>query len=126
MLGNTDAVATIAVKDIEAAGKFYRGTLGLEPVPTGEEEGVLSFKSGKARILVYVSQYAGTNQATAATWMVGDELERVVQGLKAKGVRFEHYDLPGTRRNGDIHEAGNTRVAWFKDPDGNILALVSG
>ncbi len=124
MLGKTDAVATIAVKDIEAAGKFYRGTLGLQEVPTGEE-GVLSYKSGSANVLVYVSQYAGTNKATAATWIVGDQIERVVQGLKAKGITFEHYDLPGTTRKGDIHGSGNTRAAWFKDPDGNILALVS-
>jgi catechol 2,3-dioxygenase-like lactoylglutathione lyase family enzyme len=124
MLGKTDAVATIAVKDIKAAGKFYGGTLGFQEVPTGEE-GVLNYKSGNASVLVYESQYAGTNKATAATWMVGGELERLVRDLKARGVFFEHYDLPGTTRKGDIHDAGSTRVAWFKDPDGNILALVS-
>ena len=123
MLANTDAMATIAVKKIEPARKFYEGTLGLKPTPT-VETGVQGYKSGKASVLVYESQYAGTNKATAATWAVPD-LEGAVRDLKAKGVRFEHYDMPGTTRTGDIHGAGTTKAAWFKDPDGNILALVS-
>ena len=123
MLANTDAIATIAVKKIDTARKFYEGTLGLKPVPT-EETGVQTYKSGKTNVLVYESQFAGTNKATAATWGVAD-LEGVVRDLKAKGIRFEHYDMPGTTRKGDIHGSGKTKAAWFKDPDGNILALVS-
>jgi catechol-2,3-dioxygenase len=123
VLGNTDAIATIAVKKIAPARKFYEGTLGLKPMPT-EETGVQTYKTGNSNILVYESQYAGTNKATAATWAVQD-LEGVVRDLKAKGIRFEHYDMPGTTRKGDIHGAGKTKAAWFKDPDGNILALVS-
>jgi catechol 2,3-dioxygenase-like lactoylglutathione lyase family enzyme len=123
VLTNTDAIATIAVKNVGAAKKFYEGTLGLEPTPT-EEKGVLGYKSGNSSILVYESQYAGTNKATAATWVV-DDLEGTIRDLKAKGIRFEHYDLPGTTRKGDVHGAGKTKAAWFKDPDGNILALVS-
>jgi catechol 2,3-dioxygenase-like lactoylglutathione lyase family enzyme len=125
MLADKEAIATIAVKDLARARKFYQETLGLKPVPTGED-GVLGYKSGNASMLVYVSQYAGTNQATSATWVVGDDIERLVQGLKAKGVSFEHYDLPGTTRKGDVHGTGKTKAAWFKDPDGNILALVNG
>jgi catechol 2,3-dioxygenase-like lactoylglutathione lyase family enzyme len=124
VLGNTDAIATCAVRDVEKAKQFYEDTLGLVRLPT-QEAGVLSYKSGKSALLVYQSQYAGTNKATAATWVVND-LEGTVKNLKAKGVRFEHYDLPGTSRNGDIHGSGRTKAAWFKDPDGNILALVSG
>jgi catechol 2,3-dioxygenase-like lactoylglutathione lyase family enzyme len=124
MLGNKDAIPTVAVKSVVAARKFYEGTLGLEPIPT-PEAGVLSYKSGKASLLVYESQYAGTNKATAVSWAV-DDLEGVVRDLKARGVRFEHYDLPDTTRKGDVHGSGKTRAAWFKDPDGNILALISG
>ena len=123
MLGNTDAIATVAVRNVEAARKFYEGTLGLKPTRS-EEPVVLSYKSGKASVLVYESQFAGTNKATAVTWAVED-LEGAVRDLKAKGIRFEHYDMPGTTRKGDIHGAGKTKAAWFKDPDGNILALVS-
>ena len=122
MLENTDAIATIAVKKIEAARKFYEGTLGLKQTRS-EETGVLGYKSGNSSVLVYESQYAGTNKATAATWAV-ENLEGVVRDLKAKGVRFEHYDFPGATRNGDVHGTGKTKAAWFKDPDGNILALV--
>ena len=124
MLANTDVIATCAVKDIAKAKRFYEGTLGLTPLPSQEAD-VLSYKSGKSALMVYQSQYAGTNKATAATWAVND-LEATVQALKAKGVRFEHYDLPGTERKGDIHGSGKTKAAWFKDPDGNILAVVSG
>lgn len=122
MIGNTDAIATVAVKNIEAARKFYEGTLGLKQTGT-EEPGVQGYKSGKASVLVYESQYAGTNKASAVTWAVED-LEGVVRDLKARGIRFEHYDLPGTTRKGDVHGTGKTKAAWFKDPDGNILALV--
>ncbi len=124
MLGSKNAMATVAVKDLEAAGRFYEGTLGLKRTAT-EGTGAIVYESGKSSVLVYQSQYAGTNKATAATWALGDDLERVVQALKAKGVAFEHYDLPDTTRKGDVHVAGRNRVAWLKDPDGNILALVS-
>jgi len=122
MLGDKDAIATIAVKDIGVAKKFYEGKLGLKQVKT-DETGVQAYLSGKSSVLVYESQYAGTNQATAVTWEV-DQVEKVVQALKAKGVSFEHYDLPGTTRKGDVHLTGSLKAAWFKDPDGNIIALI--
>ena len=124
MLGNIDAVANVAVKDIETARKFYRDTLGLTPVDAEGHE-VIVFKSGNSRLNVYRSNYAGTNQATAVTWSVGERLEDIVRALKAKGVAFEHYDMHGMTRQGDIHVAGDMKVAWFKDPDGNILNIVN-
>jgi catechol 2,3-dioxygenase-like lactoylglutathione lyase family enzyme len=120
-----DAMATIAVRDMNAARKFYEGTVGLKLVNDMMPEAV-TFKSGSSKVLVYRSQYAGTNKATAVTWAVGGDLEKIVQGLKAKGVSFEHYDMPGVTRKGDVHVGGGPDAAWFKDPDGNILALVSG
>jgi len=124
MLNHVDAVANIAVKNLEAARKFYQDTLGLQQVGAEGEE-LIIFKSGSSRINVYWSQYAGTNQATAVTWTVGDDVEDVVRALKSKGVTFEHYDMPGMTREGDVHVAGDMRVAWFKDPDGNILNIVN-
>jgi hypothetical protein len=59
------------------------------------------------------------------TWDVGDDVESVVRALTSKGVSFEHYDLPGTTRSGDVHMTGAIKTAWFKDPDGNILAIAS-
>jgi hypothetical protein len=74
---------------------------------------------------VYRSKYTGTNKATAVTWSVGDELDEIVRALKQKGVAFEHYDMPDVKLEGDVHVMGDMRNAWFKDPDGNIFALVS-
>jgi|SRR6185503_9538711 len=122
MLENTNAVATIAVRDIAKSAPFYEGILGLKRLPS-EEEGVLVYECGSSKVFVYPSQFAGTNRATSATWEV-DSVDRTVRELKGKGVVFEHYDLPGVKRNGDIHETGRSKAAWLKDPDGNILALV--
>jgi catechol 2,3-dioxygenase-like lactoylglutathione lyase family enzyme len=124
MLGNKDAAANIAVRDLETAKKFYQDILGLTQVGVEGQE-VIVFKSGNSIINVYRSQYAGTNQSTAVTWVVGEDMEGVVQQLKAKGVVFEHYDMPGVTRQGAIHAADNMKVAWFKDPDGNILNITS-
>jgi catechol 2,3-dioxygenase-like lactoylglutathione lyase family enzyme len=124
MLGDRDSMATVAVRDLQAAAKFYEGTLGLARV---HEEGdqAITYRTGASKLLVYRSQYAGTNKATAVTWTLKD-VDAVAKALKAKGVAFEHYDMPGMKREGDVHVAGGTRAAWFKDPDGNIHALVSG
>ena len=87
MLGNKDAVANIAVKNLETARSFYEGTLGLKQVGAEGEE-VIVFRSGNSTLYVYRSQYAGTNRATAATWVVGDEVDAIARALKAKGVAF--------------------------------------
>ena len=124
MLGAKNAAATIPVKDIKSAKKFYEGTVGLK-LENSQEPEALVYQSGNSRVLVYQSQFAGTNKATAATWGVGKDIEKIVQGLRAKGVAFEHYDMPGLTRKGDVYVSDGMKVAWFKDPDGNILALVS-
>ena len=125
MLPAKDAMATIPVKDINAAKRFYGSVLALEQSQEEPGAGVVTYKSGKSKIVVYQSQFAGTNRATTATWAVGEELDSVVSALKKKGVAFEHYDLPGLRREGDVHVAGDFKAAWFKDPDGNILHINS-
>jgi catechol 2,3-dioxygenase-like lactoylglutathione lyase family enzyme len=124
MLGGKDAAATLAVSDFERARDFYENTLGLTLVQ--ETPGAVIYKSGSTFVLVYPSEYAGTNQATAASWGVGDDFDAIVEDLGAKGVRFEHYDdLPETTREGDVHVMGDMKGVWFKDPDGNILALAN-
>jgi extradiol dioxygenase family protein len=123
MLGDKDAVATVAVRDLAKAKKFYGDVLGLKALPSTEKE-VANYKAGKTALLVYTSQFAGTNKATAVTWSV-DDVESLARTLKGKGVNFEHYDMPGMTLKGDVHVAGNMKAAWFKDPDGNIHAIVS-
>ena len=122
MLSDNDAIATVGVKNLETAKKFYEGTLGLTKVMENEE--VLAFKAGRSTLFVYRSPYAGTNKATAVTF-VAAEVEELVRALKGRGVTFEHYDLPKMVRQGDIHVAGTMKTAWFKDPDGNIFSLVT-
>jgi len=124
MLRDTNAVATLAVKNLGEAAKFYEETLGLSRAGAEDDDEVIMFESGDTMINVYRSSYAGTNKATALTWTV-DDVEGVVRTLKAKGVRFEHYDLPDTKREGDVHVSGDIKVAWFKDPAGNILSVVN-
>lgn len=122
MLGSKDAIATVAVSDMKRAAKFYEETLGLRPIER-MGTGAASYQTGLSSLLVYESRFAGTNKATAVTWNVGGDVDRIVEDLKRKGIAFEHYDLPETKLDGDIHVSGGRRLAWFKDPDGNILAI---
>jgi catechol 2,3-dioxygenase-like lactoylglutathione lyase family enzyme len=123
LLAGKDAAATLAVSDLQRARDFYENTLGLEAVQ--EPPGAILYRSGNSVVLVYPSEYAGTNKATAASWAVGDDFDSIVQALKDNGVTFEHYDLPETTREGDVHLMGDFKAVWFKDPDGNILNLIN-
>ena len=125
MLADNQAIATIPVRDVERARSFYTDMLGLTPADV--KAGATTFTSGGVKLLVYESNQAGTNKATAATWAVSD-VDAVVAELKKKGVAFERYDdLPGMAMKGDVHvnPGGDMKAAWFKDPDGNILSIVS-
>ena len=124
MVGGKDAAATLAVSDLQAARDFYENTLGLTLIEEGP--GSVLYRSGSSVVLVYPSEYAGTNRATAASWAVGDDFDAIVDDLRSKGVSFEHYDdLPETTRDGDVHAMGDLKAVWFKDPSGNILNLVN-
>jgi catechol 2,3-dioxygenase-like lactoylglutathione lyase family enzyme len=125
MLKNNDAVATVAVRNLNSARTFYEDTLGLKPLE-GEEPGVVTYNAGRSTLFIYESEFAGTNKATAVTWVVGDNIANVVEDLKAKGVTFERYDFPGAKMEDDVHVTGAIKAAWFKDPDGNIHAIVNG
>jgi predicted enzyme related to lactoylglutathione lyase len=123
MLSNEDAIATVATTDLEQAGEFYEKKVGLTKMQSPEQE-VLLFKSGNSRLIVYKSQFAGTNKASAVTWAV-DDVDATVRDLKSRGITFEHYQFPNMELEGDVHVMGRTRAAWFKDPDGNILAIAN-
>ena len=125
MLKNHDASAIVAVRDMERARRFYAETLGLEPVGAGGD-GPMVFRTGATRLCVYPSEFAGTNQANAVVWGVGEALESLVADLRRKGVAFERYDLEGATFADGVHRFGDFRAAWFRDPDGNILHLNSG
>jgi catechol 2,3-dioxygenase-like lactoylglutathione lyase family enzyme len=123
MLRDCDAIAVVAVADLASAAAFYEGTLGLSRLSTEGEEAI-TYRSGSTRLNVYRSQFARTNKATSVMWNVGKDIEAVAAHLAAKGVRFEQYDMPGMAYEQGIYSAGGMKVAWFKDPDGNVLSLV--
>jgi catechol 2,3-dioxygenase-like lactoylglutathione lyase family enzyme len=125
MLKDVDSAAIVGVKDLGRARDFYGRTLGLTLDPKSEGD-VLVFRTGATSLVVYVSQYAGTNQANAVVWGVGDQIEAIAADLASKGVTFEHYDFDGATYAGGIHRMGDFRMVWFKDPDGNILHLNNG
>jgi catechol 2,3-dioxygenase-like lactoylglutathione lyase family enzyme len=125
MLKDSNVCAVLAVKDMEEAKDFYENKLGLG---SGKKDpGGVLYKSGDSVLYVYESaENAGTNKATAAAWNT-DDIEKVVKDLKSRGVEFEHYDFPGSKREGDIQIMGEkVKGAWFKDPSGNTLNIVEG
>lgn len=119
MLKDIDSSAILAVSDLARARDFYHDRLGLDL--SQDTEGVLSFKTGKTILHVYVSDFAGTNKANAVVWGVGDQLGAIVADLAAKGITFEHYPDMGMDYKDGIHSSGDFKAVWLKDPDGNIL-----
>jgi catechol 2,3-dioxygenase-like lactoylglutathione lyase family enzyme len=124
MLKDHDSSAILAVADLDRARGFYADVLGLELAEEGKEEGVLIYRTGATRLIVYRSEFAGTNRANAVVWGVGDKLDAIVAALEAKGATFEHYPEIG-RLEGNVHHAGGAKLVWLKDPDGNILHINS-
>ena len=121
------AVATVPAGDMERATAWYADKLGLKP--TESEEVRAYYNVGSGRFLLYPSQSAGTNQATAMGFEV-DNIESAVAELKTNGVVFEDYDNPGVETKNNIatfEAAGRTiSAAWFKDSEGNILSVGTG
>jgi catechol 2,3-dioxygenase-like lactoylglutathione lyase family enzyme len=124
MLKDHDSSAILAVADLARARAFYSETLGLELAWEGEAEGVLVYRTGATRLIVYRSEFAGTNRSNAIVWGVGGDLDPIVASLEAKGASFEHYPDIG-RLEGNVHHAGGMKLVWLRDPDGNILHLNS-
>ena len=122
MLKAAPLYSYVPVSDLERARQFYERKLGLGP---GRPEGPgLSFACGFGTAYYkYPSPGAGTNQASCAFWKVGD-LEAVVAWLKSRGVVFEEYDLPDMKTVDSMFEGGGAKAAWFRDSEGNIMALV--
>lgn len=122
MLQQSPLYAYIPAKDVARARKFYEEKLGLKP--KREVAGGVAYEFGKGTAcFLYPTPNAGTSKASQAFWQVED-VEREVRELKARGVVFEEYDLPGMKTQNGIATAGGARSAWFKDSEGNILALV--
>lgn len=122
MLQENPMYAYLPATDVARARKFYEGKLGFTH---GEEiAGGVTYTFGKGTAcFLYPTPNAGTSKASQAFWQVAD-IEAEVADLKARGVQFEHYDMPGLQVDGDIATGGGAKAAWFKDSEGNILALI--
>ena len=122
MLKDAPIVPYIPVRDVRRARAFYEQKLGL--VPRGEIEGGVAYAcGGESWVFLYPSEGAGTSQASQLFWQV-DDLEAEIATLRAKGVTFEEYDRPGLKTVNGVLDSGSSKAAWFKDTEGNILALI--
>ncbi len=122
MLQKSPMFAYLPVKDMARARRFYEQQLGF--TPKRELAGGVVYECAKGTAcFMYPTPNAGTSRASQAFWQV-DDIEREVADLQGKGVVFEEYDFPGLKTTGGIATAGGAKSAWFKDPEGNILALI--
>jgi catechol 2,3-dioxygenase-like lactoylglutathione lyase family enzyme len=123
MFENAAFYAVLPASDLDRARSFWHDTFGIDPVDDGFEEGDAEmFEIGGTRVLVYETQFAGTAQNTALG-IDSDDFDRDFADLKAKGVTFNDYDLPGIKTVDGVIELGGMRTAWFNDSEGNIIAL---
>ena len=115
--------ATLPASDIERARAWYASVLELEPAEI-TDSGDVWYEIGGTRLMLYPSQYAGTNQATAISIQVAD-VEATVSQLKGRGAEFEHYDCGEAFRTveGIATDASGQKMAWLKDPEGNIISI---
>lgn len=109
--------------DLDEAIAFYEGKLGLPLLERGEEHRYARFSgAGQTKLGIYESATAGQARHTLASFVV-DDVRSVVDALKRNGVVFEEYDMPGMKTEDGVATIGDTRAAWLKDPDGNILEI---
>lgn len=121
MLANGQAAATLAVSDIDRARTFYTETLGFSAIQ--DDLGGILFRGGKGTtFLVYPSEFSGTNKATALSVNV-DDFDATVADLRQRGITFIDYDLPGLKTENGVIQTPDGPIAWFADPDGNIIAV---
>jgi catechol 2,3-dioxygenase-like lactoylglutathione lyase family enzyme len=121
MLGNRPAHAMMPASNLQRAKKFYSERLGLE-LEREAEEGII-FKCGNTWVDVFPSSGKSNAAFTQVGWDV-DNLEDEIKALKARGVVFEEYNTPNLKTVNGIATMGSAKGAWFKDSEGNLLALV--
>ena len=121
MLKRSRIVPYIPVADVARARKFYEDKIGLTPKET-YAGGVIYECGNGSWVFMYPTPGAGTSKASTAFWSV-DDVEAEVAELRARGVTFEDYDMPGLKTVNGIATAGGARTAWFRDSEGNILAI---
>ena len=123
MLQKFPLYAYIPARDVPRARRFYEDKLGFKP-KADVAGGVIYDFAGGTSCFLYPTPNAGTSQASQAFWQV-DDVDAEIAELKARGVVFEHYDgMPGERSPSGAITANGAKAAWFKDTEGNILAII--
>ena len=122
MLTDCRVHATLPATDLARARAFYEGTLGFTPIAS-LPGGTLYRAGGGSVFTVFPTSSRASGTHTQAGFTVID-IEKEVAALKAKGVVFEEYDLPDYKTVGGILSFPQTRSAWFRDTEGNLLGLV--
>ncbi|NLE23416.1 MAG: VOC family protein [Actinobacteria bacterium] len=112
---------TIAVEDIDRAVRFYSEQLGLTVRRLSDDPNSALVELGSDRLLLYKSTFR-RGETTYASFIV-DDLEECVKELRDRGVQFEEYDLPGIKTENGIATFGDMKTGWFKDSEGNTLAI---
>ena len=120
MLSTAPIRAYIPVSNVARARKFYEQTVGLKPKE--DYAGGVIYECGSTEVFMYPTPNAGTSKASQAFWQV-DDVDAEVADLKARGVVFEEYTMPGLVTKNSVAVAGGAKTAWFKDTEGNILAI---
>jgi predicted enzyme related to lactoylglutathione lyase len=123
MLQSSPMYAYLPARDVARARQFYEQKVGLKPAKQEVAGGVVYAFGGGTACFLYQTDNAGTSKASQAFWQVAD-VEREVADLKSRGVVFEDYDMPGDKSPSGVITAGGAKTAWFKDTEGNILAIV--
>lgn len=122
MLQDAPIHAYIPAKDVARARQFYEGKLGFKP-KSDTAGGVIYACGGQTACFLYPTPNAGTSRASQAFWQV-DDVDKEIAELKARGVEFENYDMPGVKSASGAVTAGGAKAAWFKDTEGNTLAII--
>ena len=120
MLTTAPIRAYLPASNLPRARKFYEQQIGLKPKE--EYAGGVIYECGGAEVFLYPTPNAGTSKASQAYWSVTD-VEAEVADLKSRGVKFEEYNMPGIKMTNSIATGGGAKTAWFKDTEGNILAV---
>lgn len=126
MLSNYTPIATVPTADLGRARAFYEQTLGLAGGVQESVGGGVVYTCGSSGFLLYPSQFAGTNQATAMAFQVDDGgFDAEVARLREAGVSFDTFELEGLVWVDGVAVMEGGKAVWFRDPDGNIINLMA-
>lgn len=122
MFNQSRVAAMLPAQDLKRAKAFYRDKLGLTPTQEMGDDLVLYMMGSGTGFIVYRTQGKAPGSYTQLFVEVSD-VEQAVKDLRARGVKFEEYDIPGLKTVDGIADIGGSKAAWLKDSEGNVIGL---